>query len=175
MVRRTVGGAGGFEERRMGERYKLALPIQLNDGIGTTCDISTSGIFFETESAGLSAQFLNDNVHWGHWFLYSPEVLCKILWQVGYNVSILYAIQNPTNPALIEKGINLDPYREGLAVALASDETLAAQIGKVPIYSDYFNLMALKPFDHAPSSKSHEELSCISQASLKEQAEISII
>jgi PilZ domain len=51
MVRRTVGGAGGFEERRMGERYKLALPIQLNDGIGTTCDISTSGIFFETESA----------------------------------------------------------------------------------------------------------------------------
>ncbi len=51
MVRGTVGGAGGFEERRKGERYKLALPMQLNDGIGTTCDISTSGIFFETESA----------------------------------------------------------------------------------------------------------------------------
>ena len=51
MVRRTVRGAGGFEERRRGERYKLALPVQLNDGIGTTCDISTSGIFFETESA----------------------------------------------------------------------------------------------------------------------------
>ena len=50
-MRRTVGGAGGFEERRKGERYKLALPVQLNDGIGTTCDISTSGIFFETESA----------------------------------------------------------------------------------------------------------------------------
>jgi hypothetical protein len=50
MVRRTVGGAGGFEERRKGERYKLALPVQLNGGIGT-CDISTSGIFFETESA----------------------------------------------------------------------------------------------------------------------------
>jgi hypothetical protein len=46
-----VGGAGGFEERRIGERYKLALPVQLNDGTGTTCDISTSGIFFETESA----------------------------------------------------------------------------------------------------------------------------
>ena len=51
MVRRTVGGVGGFEERRKGERFKLALPVQLNDGIGTTCDISTSGIFFETESA----------------------------------------------------------------------------------------------------------------------------
>ena len=46
-----MGGAGGFEERRKGERFKLALPVQLNDGIGTTCDISTSGIFFETESA----------------------------------------------------------------------------------------------------------------------------
>ena len=51
MVRRTVEGAGGFEERRKGERYKLALPVQLKNGIGTTCDISTSGIFFETVSA----------------------------------------------------------------------------------------------------------------------------
>ena len=51
MVRRTVGGAGGFEERRKGERYKLSLPVQLNDGTGITRDISTSGIFFETESA----------------------------------------------------------------------------------------------------------------------------
>ena len=42
-----------MEERRKGERYKLALPVQLNDGIGTTCDISTSGIFLETESAHL--------------------------------------------------------------------------------------------------------------------------
>ena len=25
--------------------------MQLNDGLGTTCDISTSGMFFETESA----------------------------------------------------------------------------------------------------------------------------
>jgi Tfp pilus assembly protein PilZ len=51
MVRRTVGGAGGFEERRKGERYKVALPVQLKNGTGMTRDISTSGIFFETESA----------------------------------------------------------------------------------------------------------------------------
>ena len=51
MLRHTVGGVGGFEERRKGERFKLALPVQLNDGIGITCDISTSGILFETESA----------------------------------------------------------------------------------------------------------------------------
>jgi hypothetical protein len=51
MVRRTVRGAGGFEERQRGERYKLALPLQLKNGTGITRDISTSGIFFETESA----------------------------------------------------------------------------------------------------------------------------
>jgi hypothetical protein len=45
MLRRTVGGVGGFEERRQGKRFKLALRVQLNDGTGTTCDISTSGIF----------------------------------------------------------------------------------------------------------------------------------
>jgi Tfp pilus assembly protein PilZ len=51
MVRRTVEGAGGFEERRRGERYKLALAVQLNDGTGIIRDISTSGIFFETVNA----------------------------------------------------------------------------------------------------------------------------
>jgi Tfp pilus assembly protein PilZ len=50
-VRHTVEGAGGFEERRRGERFKLSLPVQLNDGSGITCDMSTSGIFFETERA----------------------------------------------------------------------------------------------------------------------------
>jgi Tfp pilus assembly protein PilZ len=51
MVRHTVGGAGGFEERRKGERFKLALRVQLKNGAGMTRNISTSGIFFETENA----------------------------------------------------------------------------------------------------------------------------
>jgi hypothetical protein len=51
IVRPTVGGDGGFEERRRGQRFKLALPVQLKNGTGITRDISTSGIFFETESA----------------------------------------------------------------------------------------------------------------------------
>ena len=66
MVRRTVGGAGGFEERRMGERFKLALPVQLNDGIGTTCDISTSGIFFETERAYAIGDTIRLSVNFEH-------------------------------------------------------------------------------------------------------------
>jgi Tfp pilus assembly protein PilZ len=46
-----VEGAGGFDERRRGERYNLALPVQVNDGTGIIHDISTSGIFFETRRA----------------------------------------------------------------------------------------------------------------------------
>ena len=43
-------GRSVLRERRKEQRFKLALPVQLKDGIGTTCDISTSGIFFETRS-----------------------------------------------------------------------------------------------------------------------------
>ena len=51
MVRRTVEEAGGFEERRRGQRFKLTLGVQLNDGTGIIRDMSTSGILFETVSA----------------------------------------------------------------------------------------------------------------------------
>jgi hypothetical protein len=50
----------------MGERYTLALPVQLNDGIGTTCDLSTSGIFFETESAYAIGDTIRLSLHFEH-------------------------------------------------------------------------------------------------------------
>ena len=59
-------GAGGFEERRRGQRFKLALPVQLNDGIGTTCDISTSGIFFETENTYSSGDAVRLSLNFKH-------------------------------------------------------------------------------------------------------------
>jgi hypothetical protein len=61
-----VGGAGGLEERRIGERYKLALPVQLSDGIGTMCDISSSGIFFETARAYSIGETLRLSLHFEH-------------------------------------------------------------------------------------------------------------
>ena len=36
-------------ERRRGNRFNLSLPVELKDGTGTTRDISSSGIFFETD------------------------------------------------------------------------------------------------------------------------------
>jgi Tfp pilus assembly protein PilZ len=65
-LRRTVGGAGGFEERRKVERYKLALPVQLKNGTGTTYDISTLGIFFETDRAYAIGETIQLSLHFEH-------------------------------------------------------------------------------------------------------------
>lgn len=40
--------------KRREERVSAALPVILNDAIGTTCDVSASGMFFET-GASLAA------------------------------------------------------------------------------------------------------------------------
>ena len=61
-----MGGVGGFEERRIGERFKLALPVQLKNGTGITCDISTSGIFFETESAHSVGETIRLSLNFEH-------------------------------------------------------------------------------------------------------------
>ena len=66
IVRATVGGVGGFEERRRGQRFKLDLAVQLKNGTGTTCDISTSGIFFETESAHSIGETIQLSLHFEH-------------------------------------------------------------------------------------------------------------
>jgi Tfp pilus assembly protein PilZ len=61
-----VGGAGGFEERRRGERFSLTLPVKLNDGTGIIHDISTSGIFFETENAYSIGDTIGLFLHFEH-------------------------------------------------------------------------------------------------------------
>ncbi len=54
----------------MAQRFKLTLPVQWKNGAGVTRDISTSGIFIETEAAqsvgariGLSVDFGHTAIH----------------------------------------------------------------------------------------------------------------
>ncbi len=47
-------------DKRREERVTAALPVFLNDDVGTTCDVSASGMFFETSvslAAGESIDF----------------------------------------------------------------------------------------------------------------------
>jgi Tfp pilus assembly protein PilZ len=50
----------------MRERFRLALPLQLKNGIGITRDISTSGIFFETERAYSIGETIRLSLHFEH-------------------------------------------------------------------------------------------------------------
>src|SRR5262245_44930489 len=52
--------------RGMGERFKLALPLQLKNGAGMTRDISTSGIFFETDRAYAIGATIQLSLHFEH-------------------------------------------------------------------------------------------------------------
>lgn len=56
---------------RRATRYNLTLPVRLRDAAGVTRDMSTSGIFFETEKAlsigdtvDLSADFENTTIQY---------------------------------------------------------------------------------------------------------------
>ena len=54
------------EERRRAQRYRLAAPVALQDGsTGMTRDISTEGIYFETERAHSIGDTVNLSVHLG--------------------------------------------------------------------------------------------------------------
>ena len=37
-----------FTERRQAVRFPIAIPVELDEGTGTTRDVSLSGVFFET-------------------------------------------------------------------------------------------------------------------------------
>jgi PilZ domain len=36
-------------ERRLAQRFRVALAVELDGGTGVTCDVSSSGVFFATE------------------------------------------------------------------------------------------------------------------------------
>ena len=76
--------------------------MQLNDGIGTTCDISTSGIFFETESTHLIGDTILAN--WG-------RVLYFDIWRAkrGRNLFMRPRIRRPI---CSQSDFNNDPHRE---------------------------------------------------------------
>ncbi len=50
-------------ERRRGKRFTLSLPVQLYEAGGITRDISTSGIFFEADTAPAIGNAIELTVH----------------------------------------------------------------------------------------------------------------
>jgi len=134
------------------------------------------GLFvFVPSSQGLSTEHLDDNVHWGHWFLYSPAALVRVLARIGFRTERLIAIQNPINPRLAEIGVETASRLDDLQVDLAGAEVVARGVAERHLLADYFNLLAVKPLD-APERSPHErELAAAAAASCVERKSVVIL
>lgn len=121
---------------------------------------------FVPNAAGLSSLHFHMNLHWGHWFMYTPRVLCEALAQVGYEVTRVIGHQHPVNPAFAAQGIDVSSHHAGLAVFLETPEQVRREIGHRDICSDFFNLMAVKPESAAAAPAREQALRAIAQASM---------
>lgn len=130
---------------------------------------------FVPNSDGLSTIHLGDNVHWGHWFFYSPRTLVRILERIGFRVPRLIAIQNPVNPRLAEAGVDVAGWLDDLRVDLIGEEAVRAGVGTRRMVADYFNLLAVKPEDARPRSPDERALRSIAAASRVERAAVEIV
>jgi glycosyltransferase involved in cell wall biosynthesis/2-polyprenyl-3-methyl-5-hydroxy-6-metoxy-1,4-benzoquinol methylase len=125
-------------------------------------------------SHGLSTQYLNVNAHWGHWFLYSPRVLHDFLSSIGFVVARIYAVQESVNQAIIDQGCDIQPYKDGLRISLSGEVEVSARIEKSGCFSDYFHLLATKPFQSGVSAECETTLLSIAQSSLQQLANVTI-
>ena len=130
---------------------------------------------FVPNSCGLSTLHLNDNVHWGHWFLYSPPALVRLLHRIGFRVDRLIAIQNPVNPRLAEAGVDADAQLADLQVDLSGADTVREQVGSRRMVADYFNLLAVKPDGAAEHSPDERALAALAAASRVERRTVEIV
>lgn len=134
------------------------------------------GLFvFVPSSQGLSTRHLDDNVHWGHWFLYSPAALVRVLDRIGFRTERLIAIQNPINPRLAESGIDVESRLDDLRVDLAGAEAVARGVVERAMLADYFNLLAVKPLDASERSPREDELAAVAAGSCVERKSVAIL
>jgi len=119
---------------------------------------------------GLGTEWLDQNVHWGHWFFYTPATLLRILDRIGFESERLLAIQNPIDPRVREHAASdLTMREEDLQVQLLSADDIeeAFAQGRRP-RADFFGLSVRKR-SAAPRSEdrdaSPEWLTNISRAS----------
>jgi hypothetical protein len=47
----TPGAGPDRSDRRQAARFRIAIPVELEGGMGTTRDVSLSGVFFETDQS----------------------------------------------------------------------------------------------------------------------------
>jgi len=123
---------------------------------------------------GLGTRYFNDNCLWGHWFGYRPRVLCNTVRRVGFSIAQLTAT-HPLKPELIEKGYDVEPFRKGLNVLVRGETGIMDYLRRGEAYSDFFDLLAIKPEQSDVSSPSEHSLRRIAESSLVERPSVRIL
>jgi SAM-dependent methyltransferase len=132
------------------------------------------GLFIAVPNCdGLATRLINLNAHWGHWFLFSPRVLCRMLQRIGFRVTTVFARQLQIRPELVELGVDIEEHRAALDVALWGEKEVG-QIETMPSVSDYFHVLVEKPEAATRSSPEAPLLRQIASSSLVERDRVDI-
>ena len=96
-------------------------------------------------SDALHVQLLDWHMYWGHWFLYSPLPLFRLLTRIGFTVIKLKATQEEFSPELPRRGVDIDKLRPLFHVAAPASSHLEQVLLRTPCYADFFTMVAIKP------------------------------
>jgi SAM-dependent methyltransferase len=122
----------------------------------------------------LSVKFLDEHMLWGHWFLYSPLTISRMLTRIGFTVTKLNAVQTEVNPHLKEHGVDTDAILPTFHVVVPGRRSIEHVLSHTPCYSDFFTMLAIKPED-APEVSPHEsELRGIATGSLQHRKAVTL-
>jgi SAM-dependent methyltransferase len=131
-------------------------------------------ILFVPNDQALSVKYLDEQMLWGHWFLYSPLTLFRTLTRIGFSVEKLNASQREVNPRLREFGVDIDAILPAFNVIVAGRQAIEHVLSLTPCYSDYFTIIAIKGEDAPEISPRESELREIASKSLVERQDVDI-
>lgn len=104
---------------------------------------------------GLATEYIDLNVHWGHWFSFSAPVLVRMLTEIGFQSERILSIQGVLDPRVRERlSAGFDARREGLEVDLRGHDEIDGYLdGGGKLRADFFGICARKlPVSEASST-----------------------
>jgi SAM-dependent methyltransferase len=122
---------------------------------------------------GLATQVIDLSMHWGHWFLFTPRVLAKMLAHIGFRVTQVFARQYELRPELVERGMRAEDHAAELDFVLEGDAEVA-RVGELRACADFFHVVAEKPESAGPRADDVDALEAIAAASLRELESIDL-
>jgi hypothetical protein len=143
-------------------------------------------LIFVPNGQGMSTKYLDQHMYWGHWFLYTPLTLSRMLARVGFRVQKVHASQSAAGAGMLGHTTSVglvDPkVKEGIDVegimpafnVVAGGPRIEPVLTRTPCYSDFFTILAVKPEDAPEVSPLDSELRAIADQSLLHRTAVTI-